>query len=98
MQLGGIQGNVIDVGVLRTTLMELGEWIKGDQYTGGIVRIANSVIFKEPVFNYSSDFPYIWNELTVPITHTSDYTLARGILENILDEIVKQYAAHAKTS
>jgi len=57
VQLGGIRGDVIDIGVLRTTLMELGEWVKGDQYTGRIVRIANSFVFKEPVFNYSSDFP-----------------------------------------
>jgi small-conductance mechanosensitive channel len=96
VQLGGIRGDVIDIGVLRTTLMELGEWVKGDQYTGRIVRIANSFVFKEPVFNYSSDFPYIWDELTVPITHTSDYVLAQGILENILAEIVGAYANHAK--
>ena len=69
--------------------MELGEWIKGDQYTGRIVRIANSFVFKEPVFNYSGDFPYIWDELTGPVTHTSDYALAQGILASILDEIVK---------
>ena len=34
VQLGGIKGDVIDIGVLRTTLMEVGEWVKGDLYTG----------------------------------------------------------------
>ena len=60
VQLGGIRGDVIDIGVLRTTLMECGAWINGDQYSGRIVRVANSFIFKEPVFNYSSDFPFLW--------------------------------------
>jgi small-conductance mechanosensitive channel len=32
VQLGGIMGDVIDIGILRTTLMECGEWVKGDQY------------------------------------------------------------------
>jgi small-conductance mechanosensitive channel len=56
IQLGGIMGDVIDIGVLRTTLMECRQWVKGDQYNGCIVRVANSCVFKEPVFNYTGDF------------------------------------------
>ena len=51
VQLGGIRGDVIDVGILRTTIMECGAWVNGDQYNGRIVRVANSFVFKEPVFN-----------------------------------------------
>src|SRR5271157_313689 len=51
VQLGGIVGDVIDISVLRTTLMETGQWVKGDLYNGRIVRVANSFVFKEPVFN-----------------------------------------------
>ena len=58
--LGGIRGDVIDISLLRTTLMELGEWVKGDQYNGRIVRVANSFVFKEAVLNYSADFPFLW--------------------------------------
>lgn len=59
VQVGGIKGDVIDQGILRTTVMELGDWIDGDLYNGRIVRIANSFVFKEPVFNYSADFPFL---------------------------------------
>lgn len=59
VQLGGIRGDVIDIGILRTTLMELGEWVASDLYTGRVVRIANSFVFKQPVFNYSGDFPFL---------------------------------------
>jgi len=31
VQLGGIMGDVIDIGILRTTIMECGQWVKGDQ-------------------------------------------------------------------
>ncbi|MCP5326247.1 MAG: mechanosensitive ion channel [Oceanospirillaceae bacterium] len=92
VQLGGITGDVIDIGVLRTTLMECGGWIKGDQYNGRIVRVANSFIFKEPVFNYSSDFPFLWDEMIVPVRYGSDYEKARGEFQQVLDEITGEYA------
>ena len=38
--LGGIMGDVIDISILRTTLMECGTWVKADLYNGRIVRIA----------------------------------------------------------
>jgi small-conductance mechanosensitive channel len=96
IQLGGIRGDVIDIGVLRTTLMECGDWVKGDLYNGRIVRIANSFVFKEPVFNYSGDFPFLWDELTLGVKYGSDYNLARKILEDVGQEIVGDYAASAK--
>ena len=96
IQLGGIKGDVIDIGLLRTTLMECGEWIKADLYTGRIVRVANSFVFKEPVFNYSADFPFLWDEISVPVTYASDYRLAREILETIIHEVIDEYSAYAK--
>ena len=45
VQLGGIKGDVIDIGILRTTLMEIGEWVKGDLYSGRVVRICQQFCF-----------------------------------------------------
>ncbi len=96
IQLGGIRGDVIDIGVLRTTLMECGQWVNADQYNGRIVRIANSFVFKEPVFNYSGDFPFLWDEIPVPIKYGCDHRLARQLLESIAEEVVGGYAASAR--
>ncbi len=98
VQLGGIKGDVIDIGVLRTTLMEIGQWVNSDLYNGRIVKIANSFVFKEPVFNYSGDFPFLWDEITVPVKYGCDYRLARTIFQRILTEITGDYAKHAKES
>jgi len=95
VQLGGIKGDVIDIGVLRTTLMEVGEWVKGDLYSGRVVRIANSFVFKEPVFNYSGDFPFLWDEITVPVKYGSDYRLARELLQGVANEVVGDYVTRA---
>ncbi|MDP5104906.1 MAG: mechanosensitive ion channel family protein [Polaribacter sp.] len=59
VQLGGIKGDFMDIGVLRTTIMETVQWVDGDLYNGRIVLVANSFVFKEPVFNYSGDFPFL---------------------------------------
>ena len=72
VQLGGIKGDVIDVGILRTTLMEVGQWVNADLYNGRIVRVANSFVFKEPGSNYSGDFPFLWDEITLPVRYGSD--------------------------
>lgn len=98
IQFGGIKGDVIDIGIVRTTLMECGEWVKADQYTGRIVRVANSFVFKEPVFNYSADFPFLWDEISVPIRYGSDPKLARDILKRIVDEVIGDYAVGARGS
>jgi small-conductance mechanosensitive channel len=95
VQLGGIKGDVIDIGMLRTTLMEIGEWVIGDQYNGRIVRVANSFVFKEPVYNYSADFPFVWDEITVPIKYGSDHTLARKIIQDAAQKVVSEYVAFA---
>jgi small-conductance mechanosensitive channel len=96
VQLGGIRGDVIDIGVLRTTLMQIGDWVNADQYNGGIVRVANSFVFKEPVFNYSSDFPFLWDEIIVPIKYGSDHRLARQIIERAAEEVVGEYTKGAQ--
>ena len=96
VQLGGIKGDVIDVGVLRTALMEVGEWVQGDLYNGRIVRVANSFVFKEPVFNYTADFPFLWDEIRLPVRYGSDHREARALLERIAKDQLSEYAAGAK--
>lgn len=95
VQLGGIRGDVIDIGILRTTLMECGEWVNGDLYSGRVVRIANSFVFKEPVFNYSGEFPFLWDEITIPIKYGSDQKKARELIRQAAQEIVGEYATEA---
>lgn len=94
--LGGIMGDVIDISILRTTLMECGDWVKSDLYNGRIVRIANSFVFKEPVFNYSADFPFLWDEITIPVKYGSDYHLARKILTEAVNDVMGEYVSQAQ--
>ncbi|WP_280772062.1 mechanosensitive ion channel family protein [Salipaludibacillus daqingensis] len=96
VQLGGVSGDVIDLGVLRTTIMETGEWVNADLYSGRIVKIANSFVFTQPVYNYSTDFPFLWDEITLPIKFGSDYTFTRELIRETAKEQLGDYNEQTK--
>jgi len=95
VQIGGVKGDIIDIGLLRTTLMEVGEWVDGDLYNGRVVRVANSFVFKDPVYNYSGDFPFLWDEITIPVRYGSDFRFTYELLQRTADEVVGEYAQFA---
>ncbi len=89
--MGGVRGDVMRLGFVQTTIMEMGQppsvqgaepamWVHSRQFTGRIVTVSNSKIFAEPVFNYTRDFPFIWEEIAIPITYTADRARAEAIL------------------
>lgn len=82
IETGGIHGDVVDIGVLRTKLMEIGNWLGGDHNTGRIVTVSNAYIFKEPLYNYSIYLSYIWDEITIPVPYSSDWQQAIEIMTN----------------
>jgi small-conductance mechanosensitive channel len=98
VQIGDIRGDVIDIGLLRTTLMETGNWVNKDLYNGRIVRVPNSAVLKGPVFNYSQGFQFIWDEIKVVLTTASDCQLARQMLLRIANEATAEHLLEAQTS
>jgi small-conductance mechanosensitive channel len=116
--MGGVRGDVIALGFTQTTIMEMGQppseqsdapsmWVAGRQYTGRIVTITNDKIFDNPVYNYTREFPYIWEEMHVPIPYNSDRRQAESIIleaarnhttkiaemgEEPLEELERRYA------
>ena len=91
ISLGEVRGDVIKLGFIKTTVMEMGQppavqdsdpsiWVHARQYTGRIVTVSNGKIFDEPVFNYTRDFPFVWDEMVLPITYEADRDRAEEIL------------------
>jgi small-conductance mechanosensitive channel len=96
IEINGIKGDVIDVDSIYTTMMEIGEWVSGDNYSGRIVKLSNAFVFKGPIYNYSQDFPFIWDEFDLPIRYGSDIDLAKSIVIKITSEILAEYTANSK--
>ncbi len=97
--LGGVRGDVVRLGFLKTTIMEMGQppsvastdpavWVNSRQYTGRLVTVTNGAIFSEPVYNYSREFPYLWEEIVLPIPYSAD----RAAVETVLLEAARAHA------
>lgn len=89
--MAGVRGDVIALGFIQTTIMEMGQspgeqgddpsiWVKSRQYTGRIVTVTNDKVFENAVYNYSRDFPYLWEEITIPVAYKDNRQRAEEIL------------------
>jgi small-conductance mechanosensitive channel len=101
--MGGVRGDVIALTFTQTTIMEMGQppavqqadpamWVRARQYTGRVVTVTNAKIFDEPIYNYSRDFPFLWEEIALPISYNSD----RNRAEQILLEVARRHSLQAK--
>jgi small-conductance mechanosensitive channel len=97
IEINGIKGDVIDVDSIYTTMMEIGEWVSSDNYSGRIVKLSNAFVFKGPIYNYSQDFLFIWDEFNLPIRYGSDIDLAKSIVIKTATEILSDYTANSKS-
>lgn len=91
IKMGSVRGDVIALNFIQTVIMEMGEppsvqeedpgmWVRSRQYSGRIVTVSNAQIFEEPVYNYSRDFQYIWEEMHLPISYKDDRNKAEQII------------------
>ena len=89
--MGGVRGDVIALTFTQTKIMEMGQppavqaadpamWVRSRQFTGRIVTVTNDKVFDEPVYNYTREFPFIWEEMTIPIPYRADRKRAEEIL------------------
>lgn len=91
IEINGIKGDVIDIDSIYTTMMEIGEWVTSDNYSGRIVKLSNAFVFRGPVYNYSKDFPFIWDEFNVPIRYGSDVELTKEIIIRVASKHLTGY-------
>jgi len=96
IQIGTRAGDVVDLRPFQFTLLEIGNWVDADQSTGRIVHVPNFLVFSEPLFNFTAQFEFIWNEIPVLVTFESDWKAAKEILQKILDERVGETVKEAE--
>lgn len=80
IEINGVKGDVIDIRLFQTSVLEIGNWVDADQSTGRIVNLPNSFVFKHENYNYSRGFEFIWNEIPILLTFESDWKRGREIM------------------
>jgi small-conductance mechanosensitive channel len=107
IKMGGVRGDVIALGFLQTRIMEMGQprevneqedpgmWVRARQFSGRIATVTNDKIFDEPVYNYTREFPFIWEELHVPVPYRADRERAEAILLTAVRNASEEFSRQA---
>ncbi len=80
VEINGVSGEVIEIGLLKTVLLELGNWTDTGHPTGRQVAFSNSFAMEGHYFNFSTAGQWLWDELEVTLPAAGDpYLLAEEI-------------------
>lgn len=87
-----IEGDVVNINTMNFEVLEISNREDGEQSTGVIINIPNSVVFTTPIKNYTKVFKYIWNEITVKIPLDSNVKKVKSELYRIVNtnEVIQQ--------
>jgi len=96
VEINGVKGDVIDISVFRTALLEVGNWITAEQSTGRVVFFPNSFVFKAHFFNYHVGTQYVWDELHTVVTFESDWKHAAEGFTAIAQQILGEHTEAAR--
>lgn len=93
IEVSGVRGDVVDIGVLRIVVQEVGNWLSNDVPTGRRVFIPNSFVFKNYFFNYTKPQPFINDEIKLLFTFESDWERALDVVKAAAREVLTQFFA-----
>ncbi|MGX1596939.1 mechanosensitive ion channel family protein [Dietzia maris] len=107
--VGGVRGDVMSLGFLRTTVMEMGSpssmagtetgnWVPSRQFTGRVVTVSNGVIFDEAVYNYTRGFPFLWEELSLKLPFDVDLRRVDTVFHACADRHTRELSDEAMAS
>jgi small-conductance mechanosensitive channel len=95
VEIEGVSGEVIEIGLLKTVLLELGNWTETGHPTGRRVAFSNSFAMERHYFNFSTSGQWLWDELQLTLPATGDpYQTAQQIRE-IVERQTQADAAEA---
>ena len=80
VQIGGVTGDVIDIGLVRLNRMEVGGSDTGRQPTGRVVVFSNSVVF-QPGASFYKQIPgtnFTWHQVSLTLAPNTDYRIAEN--------------------
>jgi small-conductance mechanosensitive channel len=93
VEINGVGGEVVEVGLLRTTLLETGNWTDKGHPTGRRVTFMNGFAVKGQYFNFSTTGQWMWDEILFSIPATGD---AYAVIELIYQAVAKETEQEAR--
>jgi len=93
VEINGVGGEVVEIGLFRTALLETGNWTDKGHPTGRRVTFINNFAITGQYFNFSTTGQWMWDEITVNIPPALDPAKTIEAIHNtVLKETEKDAA------
>lgn len=92
VQIGGVTGEVVDIGLVRLQIMEMGGGLS-PRPTGRVVAFSNAVVFQagSGMFKQIPGTSFLWHEITLTLDSNGDY---RQVEKRVLDIVNRVFAEY----
>jgi len=90
VEINGVGGEVLEIGLFRTSLLETGNWTAKGHPTGRRVTFINNFAVTGQYFNFSTAGQWMWDEISVNIPANADsYRIIEAIHKVVIDQTEK---------
>lgn len=96
VEIEGVGGEVVEVGLLRTVLLEMGNWTATGHPTGRRVSFVNSFAIERHFFNFSTAGQWLWDEIQVALPPDGDPYALVGQIADVVERETAPDAQHAE--
>jgi len=93
VEIEGVGGEVVEIGLLKTILLETGNWTDSGHPTGRRVSFVNSFAIEGHYFNFSTSGQWMWDELQFAIPAEQD---PYAVIEGLQKLVAKDTESNAK--
>jgi small-conductance mechanosensitive channel len=92
VEINGVSGEVVEIGLFQTVLLETGNWNESGHPTGRRVTFVNSYAIEGHYFNFSTSGQWLWDELQIALPADQD---PQPIVEDIQKIVTKETEVNA---
>jgi len=106
VEINGVTGEVVELGMFHTVLLETGNWTDSGHPTGRRVTFTNSFAIEGHYFNFSTSGQWLWDQLTLVVASSQDpYPIVEAVQKTLLEATAEsagqaekewQHAAHSR--
>ncbi len=97
VELQGVRGQVVELGLTKLTLLELsGDGVQSGP-TGRLVTIPNSSVFREKFLNHPGHSLMIWRELRFTLSPDCDFRVVEKQLLEVVEAVFARYRDSARS-